>query len=234
MSPSVSDLLKQAISIQEQERRRIARDLHDLLGQRVTALRFKIEALKCGRGDVNWKQSVEDLLGLTDQIDRELDFLGWELRPPELDAGLAAALQSLVTHWSKAYAIRGEFQAVGTGRLAPDVETCLYRIAQEALTNVVKHARASHVSVLLEYRSGVVVLIVVDDGRGFQAAPHLSAAACEPRIGLVGMHERAALVSGGVEIETGPGKGTAVFVRVPASFAPDDAVTAPSCVARPA
>jgi two-component system, chemotaxis family, sensor kinase Cph1 len=142
-APLLSLVLSDVVRIQEQERHRIARDLHDQLGQRVTALRLKVESLDRRRPG-NGGAPVEDLLGLIDLIDQELDLLAWQLRPPALDAvGLAAALASYLREWSRNYGIAAEFAARGVdGRFASDVETCVYRIAQEALHNVVKHAPA--------------------------------------------------------------------------------------------
>lgn len=210
--------LTDIVSIQEQERRRIARDLHDVLGQQVTTLRMQVESWTCAHGSTIWKQRIEDLLGHIALIDREIDLLAWKLRPLILDdAGLVEALDSLVHEWSEAYGICAEFHADAVhGRIDPDVETCLYRIAQEALHNVVKHARASHVAVILAHRADCIGLIVEDDGCGFDPAERIDAG-LEGHIGLRGMRERAALVSGSAEIETAPGKGTTVLVHVPAA-----------------
>jgi signal transduction histidine kinase len=209
--------LTDIVSIQEQERRRIARDLHDVLGQRVTTLRLQVESWTYAHGSAIWEQRIEDLLGQIDLIDREVDLLAWKLRPLILDhAGLVEALDSLVREWSEAYGVCAEFHADGVhGRIEPDAETCLYRIAQEALHNVVKHARASHVAVILAHRADGIGLIVEDDGCGFDLAQ--LDAGLERHIGITGMRERAALVSGSAEIETAPGKGTTVLVHVPAA-----------------
>ena len=103
-------------------------------------------------------------------------------------------------------------------RLAREVETTLYRIAREALTNVFRHANAKRVSVLLQRRADHVSLIVEDDGRGFDAAAMLRAPATQGKLGLLGMQERATLAGGSVEIESSPGAGTTVFVRMPLAF----------------
>jgi signal transduction histidine kinase len=210
--------LKDIVSIQEQERRRIARDLHDVLGQRITSLRLQVESWTCAHGSATWEQRIEDLLGHLDLIDREVDLLAWKLRPLILDhVGLVEAFDSLIREWSEAYGISAEFHANGVrARMAPDVETCLYRIAQEALHNVVKHARASHVAVILEHSADGIGLIVEDDGCGFDLAERIDAG-LDRHIGITGMRERAALVRGSAEIETAPGKGTTVLVHVPAA-----------------
>lgn len=217
----VRHLLQQLVSIQEDERRRIARDLHDLLGQRVTALRLRIELLRHADTSADWQRDIGDLLRLIDGIDQDLDFVECELRSTGLDElGLATALKLLTFEWSNIYNVTVSFHANGPdGRLLPEVETCLYRIAQEALNNVFKHARATRASVLLEHRGDRVVLIIEDDGCGFDDRECARPDARGRNMGLLGMRERAALVNGTFELESKPGRGTCVFVGVPAAFA---------------
>jgi len=214
----VKALFRRLVSVQEEERRRIARDLHDQLGQQMTALRIQLAAL---RGNVvtlpDIAQQADRLERATADLDRSIDFLTWGLRPAVLDhLGLAAALRHLVTDWSERFRIPADFQAVGADslRLSREAEANLYRIAQEALHNVLKHAEANDVAVLLERRSDHAVLIVEDNGRGFDPDAAQSDAV-EPGMGLIGMRERAALLGGVFEVETVLGQGTSVFVRVP-------------------
>jgi signal transduction histidine kinase len=133
------------------------------------------------------------------------------------DLGLAPALQRAVRACHERHHLAIDFQTLGLEgvRLPPQVETALYRIAQEALTNVVQHASASQVSLLLEARAGAVVLIVEDDGRGFEVKRLVDGSLDERWLGLSGMRERAALLGGRLTIESAPGVGTAVFVEVP-------------------
>lgn len=217
-------LLRQLVRVQDDERRRIARDIHDHLGQQSTALRLKLEALKeqCAR--------YAELCGLIEQtqaiaarLDADVDFLAWELRPAALDdLGLAAALANFVKEWSKHFSIPAQFHSTGMDkdRPAPEVEINLYRIAQEALNNTCKHAQASRVDVLLERHDGSVVLIVEDDGVGFDPQAKERA---DRRLGLLGMRERAGLVGGTLEIESAPNQGTTIFARVPVSL-PEEGV----------
>ena len=161
---------------------------------------------------------------LAEELDRSIDFLAWELRPAALDhLGLPAAMARLVGGWSERFHVRADYDTVGIEgfRLRSDVEANLYRLAQEALHNVYKHARATHVSVLLERRDHRIVLMVEDDGRGF-AIDDVSLEAV-PSLGLVSMRERAALVGGELTIESTPGFGTTITVRVPTADA--DATT---------
>ncbi|HEX6184974.1 MAG TPA: PAS domain S-box protein, partial [Pyrinomonadaceae bacterium] len=213
-------LVGQLVTAQEDERRRISRDLHDQLGQQLTALRLKLAALRdeCGQ-DAAARSRIKEVQALAERIDAEVDFLAWELRPTALDdLGLTAALANFVKEWSSHYHIPAEAHVTGFGsgalRLSPQAETCLYRITQEALNNVYKHAQAARVSVILERRGDDAVLVIEDDGVGFDAS---TAAGWEGGrgLGLVGMRERAALLSGSVEFESAPGKGTTIFARIP-------------------
>jgi two-component system CheB/CheR fusion protein len=217
-------LLRQLVRTQEDERRRIAREIHDHLGQQSTALRLKLESLKdqC----VDYKELCEPLEKVQEiatRLDSEVDFLAWELRPAALDdLGLKVALSNFVEEWSKHFAIPADFHTTGMDkeRPAPEAETNLYRIAQEALNNAYKHAQASRVDVLLERRDGSVVLIVEDDGIGFEVNDE---GVSENGLGLVGMRERAMLIGGTLEIESKPNQGTTVFARVPLTL-PEEGV----------
>ena len=151
------------------------------------------------------------------QLDSDVDYLAWGLRPASLDRlGLAAALEQFVREWSGHARVAADFHTSGFGgvSISPEVGINLYRVAQEALNNVQKHAAAGNVSVLLERREGHALLIVEDDGKGFDPD---AAAAGGGGIGLVNMRERASLVGGTLEIETVPGAGSTIFVRVPVS-----------------
>jgi two-component system, chemotaxis family, CheB/CheR fusion protein len=209
----VSSLLSRIVTAQEDERARIARDLHDQLGQQLTALRLALQRQR-ERGSTD---EIEQALTLTQQIDHQLDFLSWQLRPAVLDdVGLGAALPLFVREWSAHYRIAAEYQAGGysEGKLGRDAELVFYRVAQEALNNIVKHAHASRVDVLLEARDGNVVLVIEDDGIGFDVADRENR---DKGIGIVGMQERASLIGATLDLESKPGEGTAVYLRIPLS-----------------
>jgi PAS domain S-box-containing protein len=213
----IKALFRRLISTQEEERRRIARDIHDQVGQQMTALRLHLEALRArAEDDLTMSAQVEGTQRLAEELDQTIDFLTWQLRPSTLDhLGLAASLKGLVRGWGERFGIIADFESSAPDlRLAADVETNLYRIAQEALHNVVKHAEARTVSVLLSRRDQHAMLVIEDDGRGFlpDAPPPLHGAA---GFGLVSMRERATLVGGELEIDSTPGAGTSIFVRVP-------------------
>jgi two-component system CheB/CheR fusion protein len=214
----IRELLKRIITVQEDERRRIARDLHDHLGQQVAGVSLKLEALRDMTGVASAATAiVEEARGILARLDKELDFFTWELRPAALDDfGLVAALGTLVNEWSRTFGVAAEFHTTGLDdiRLSFDVETNMYRIAQEALNNVHKHADATRVGVLLERRGARVVLIIEDDGRGFEN-DETAPGRFDSRIGLRGIRERAVLAGGTAEVETAPGKGTTILVQVP-------------------
>ena len=226
----IKALFRRLISTQEKERRRIARDIHDQVGQQMTALRLRLEALRaCAGGDSVLGAQVEGAQRLAEELDQSIDFLTSQLRPSTLEnLGLAVSLRDLVHGWTKRFGIPAEFETSAPDmRLADDVETNLYRIAQEALHNVVKHAQARHVSVLLSRRDHHAMLVIEDNGRGFEtggAAPQGANG-----FGLVSMRERATLVGGELEIDSTPGAGTSIFVRVPlpAVLAPSGARNGP-------
>jgi signal transduction histidine kinase len=212
-------LLKRIVSVQEDERRRISRDLHDHLGQQTTALRLTLDLIKARGGhDAELREDVERAEMTAARLDADLDFLARELRPAALDdIGVKATLANYLQEWSRQYGIRAAFHTTGLDRrrLPPDVETNIYRVAQEALNNVYKHTKATCVDLILELRDGEVVLIVEDDGQGFDPA-HVEAEHGEYKgLGLVGMRERAALIGGALQVESSRGHGTAVFMRVP-------------------
>ncbi len=212
------NVLAELIRAQEDERRRVSRDLHDQLGQQLTALRLKLETLKGEAGDQQrLAAGFDDLQVLARNLDMDVEFLAWELRPTSLDdLGLAAALGNYVKEWSERFHILAEFHdtSLAGERLSPEIESNLYRIAQEALNNVAKHAQAATASVLLERRDNQMTLIVEDDGIGFDSEAETSDA---ERLGLTGIRERAALFGGSLEIESAPNKGTTLYVRVPVS-----------------
>lgn len=145
--------------------------------------------------------------------------LAWELRPQVLDdLGLNLALRRLADDWSQTTGVPVDLHTgddLDTHRLPPEFETTLYRVAQEALTNVARHAKAKRVSVLLERRPGYVSLIVEDDGRGYDAQGVTSAPAGPGKLGLLGMQERVRLAGGTLAIESSPGAGATVFARLP-------------------
>src|SRR5205823_208741 len=184
------------------------------------ALALRIRTLKdASDGQDDWRAHVESIEAIAQRLDRDVDRLVWELRPTALDdLGLRAALANYVQDWSNRVGVSARVHTSGLldDRLPAEAETTLYRIAQEALTNVAKHARAEHVEIILERRADNVLLIVEDDGVGFDPG---SPGGAGQGFGLLGMQERAALVGATLEIESSAGKGTTVLVRMAAAGA---------------
>jgi len=208
-------LLTRLAFAQEDERRRIARELHDQLGQQLTALRLTLETLTTHSvAQPELHNQVETLQELARQLDEEVAFRVWELRPTVVeDLGLREALAGYVRKWSTRFGIPVHLRmSESHERLMPHIETMIYRLAQEALHNVVKHARADRVDVVLERTSDSLSLIVEDNGVGFEPS---QAYTVGQGFGLIGMRERAALVGADLQIESTPGRGTTVLLRTP-------------------
>jgi signal transduction histidine kinase len=215
-----AQLFTRLVLAQEEERRRIAVDLHDQLGQQMTALRLTLETLKALAVDRSeLRQHVEVLEDLTRQIDQDLSFRVWQVAPAALEgAGLVAALTEYVASWSKRFGISAQVHASrpAEGVLVPEMETTIYRFAQEALNNIAKHARADRVDIVLERTDERVTLIVEDNGIGFNPA---EARTSRGGFGLRGMRERADVAGAECLIESAPGKGTTIILRVPIAVA---------------
>lgn len=222
-----SQLLEQAIAAQEDERRHIARELHDQTGQALTSILVWLRALEAEAGGAEGvvvdRFRLNELKAIVADTLEGVRELAVELRPSVLDdLGLVPAVQHAVRDCHERYGLAVDFEAVGLEgvRLPPAIETALYRIAQEALTNVVRHACANKVSLLLAVRAGTVVLIVEDDGCGFDVDRLMHGPVDEHWLGLSGMRERAQLLGGRLTIESAEGRGTTVYVEIPLS---DDA-----------
>jgi signal transduction histidine kinase len=212
-------LLRQLVTAQEEERRRIARELHDQMGQDITVLLLDLKALRdTAPDDSPVHDRVEQLQVLAMQIGQEMRTLALKLRPTALDdLGLAVTLANYVEQWSAHALVAVDFHSAGLegARLPLSVEAALYRLVQEALTNVLKHAQATGVSLIVERRTSEIRMIVEDDGVGFDIEAVLHSAPTEHRLGLVGMDERVAQLGGTLTIESAPGSGTSVFIRIP-------------------
>jgi signal transduction histidine kinase/HAMP domain-containing protein len=211
-------LMERGIELQEEERRRIARELHDQTSQRLTSVLMTLGAL----GEVESLDEVQayvsDLRTVVARTLEEVHDLALELRPRLLDdLGLVAALRHYLGEFRDRFHLLTDLQVVGLDdeRLPSRVKTALYRIAQQALVNVARHARAESVGVLLGDRGSSVVLIVEDDGVGFDVEEVMGSHVLQTNLGLYGMRERASLLGGSLTIESAPGGGTSVFVEIP-------------------
>ncbi len=201
-------LSRRILRAEEDERRRIARDLHDELGQSLTALDLEVQALARHPQDrESARRCLEIASGLHDSV-RDLSVL---LRPPQLDdLGLAAALRAHIQRHVEGHGVNVTFTASVSGRLPPDIEAACFRIAQEAMTNALRHASASNLHVTLAETPGQIVLAVEDDGKGFDTTAALTNSQAGWSAGLLNMRDRAALAGGEVRIRSSPGQGTRI------------------------
>lgn len=219
-------VLRSVVATQEVERGRLARELHNEFSQKLAALGIGLKGLEDERPAQSTLQlRLAGLLNIVDGLMRDMHTLVWKLRPPVLDdLGLLDALRRYTGDWMKVSGIPVDFHSGGLGGrvLPPQIEITLYRIAQEALTNVFKHARARRVSVLLEDKRNHVALIIEDDGRGFHMDKlSKDGAGSQGHVGLIDMRERAVLAGGTLDVESTPGSGTTVFARIPLAAQPD-------------
>lgn len=212
-------LLQKVISAQEEERHRIARELHDQTSQSLTSLIVGLKNLEDASDMPKVREGILSLRDLTDEILEEVHNLALELRPRVLDdLGLPAGLQRYCRDSAKRYAIDIDLHMEGfegRERLAPVIENTLYRVVQESITNIAKHARAHNVSVILERWEDRVLAIVEDDGCGFDIAKVLENPMAEKKLGIFGMQERVALLEGKMTIESEPGQGSTLYFEVP-------------------
>lgn len=212
-----AQLMRQLVIAQEAERGRVARELHDGLGQHLTALRFHIESLMShASGPPAVRSVLERMQTLARTLDGEVNRIAADLRPAALDdLGLEDALHRHVQLWSKEVGVPADIHTRGLeSRFGQVLETTVYRVVQEALTNVRKHARATRISVVVERRDGQLVVAIEDDGVGFGAAAPGGRTPASG-FGLSTMRERAALVDGELQVESHPSTGTTVYLRIP-------------------
>ena len=207
-------LSRRLLEIQEEERGRLARDLHDDIGQALTALKIQVESLRFASGDEAQRERfglrVEECVETIQSTLERVRQLSLSLRPPQLDdLGLAAALRSHLDRQARVAGLAPHFDAEEAPHdIAPETETACFRVAQEAITNVLRHAQARNLWVRLFDSAGRLALSVRDDGQGFDVRAVRG-------MGLAGMEERTALAGGSLELRAAPGKGTVVLATFP-------------------
>jgi signal transduction histidine kinase len=209
-------LSRRVLEVQELERRRLAVELHDELGQSLTAIKINLQL-----GQRLKDQALADLtqenIRIVEDTLQQVRLLATNLRPSMLDdLGLAVALQWVSAQSGTRSGFAVQFHHVrDQSRLASDIETACFRIVQEALTNITRHAEAKHVRISLDRDGPDLVLSIVDDGRGFNLQEMRARAVSGSSIGVLGMQERASLIGGVLTIDSALGKGSSVTVRCP-------------------
>lgn len=213
------DYIGAITSAQEEERNRLARELHDDTIQAVIALKQRVQLAQKSIKEQNGKQSLKELETLAEQTIENLRRLTRALRPIYLeDLGLVTALEMLARETSQSNPLIVEFQKTGNERrLSGEVELSLYRIAQEALNNVVKHSRASRADLSIRYTDSETTVVITDNGSGFVTPASSTEFAPNGHFGLLGIHERADLIGAKLEIESALGKGTRLRLALPKS-----------------
>ncbi len=218
MQENLRYYVSQVLKAQESERLRIARELHDDTAQALTGVSRRLDMLSSGA------EVPEDVANRLDELREQTDTIldgvrrfSQDLRPPVLDdLGLLPALKWLLIALEEQDGIESNTRLLGDPRRLPrDAELALFRIAQEALSNVRKHSHASAVELTLDFREGSIAMTVADNGNGFELPPSTGDLAASGKLGLIGMQERARLLGGTIDMESKPGEGTKVVVTVP-------------------
>ncbi len=206
------DAIQRVVAAQENERRRLARELHDETGQTLTSVSLGLKSVEERVDDPATRQAIADLGRQVAQTMQDVRRIALELRPKVLDDyGLVSALERLTTTFSTQTGIQVDLEAqLGADRLPTAIETALYRIVQEGLTNVAKHADPTRASVFVTPKNGSVLLVLEDDGSGFDPAKVRNGG-----LGLEGMRERVELLEGRMTIESSKDAGTTLVVEVP-------------------
>lgn len=209
---------RRLIAMQEQDRARIARELHDQMAQNLSAMMLELESLKTKSNPQELEIAVDHIQDLIQHVGEEVHRLAWDLRPaPIEEVGFRESLRGCVEELSLHSSLQLDFHSNLTAedRFDPSIETICYRIIQESLANIVKHAKATSASVIVTRQGFELKIIVEDDGIGFEAIERRAHAIDHHHVGLRGMRERLALIGGSLQIESTVGRGTSLFARLP-------------------
>jgi signal transduction histidine kinase len=206
-------LSRRLFEVQEEERRHLARELHDEIGQALTAAKINLQSIT-GNGGSATVARLQETTAILDRLLGQVRKISLDLRPSMLDdLGLVPALRSLLDQQGRRASVAVRFSAENIPeKLDPEIQTTCFRIAQEAITNTLRHAHATHVDVDLRRENGKLRLLIRDNGIGFDVE---SAQAQTVGLGLIGVRERAALVGGRAKIISSPNKGTTIEVSAP-------------------
>jgi signal transduction histidine kinase len=211
------EAIRAMVAAHEQERRRIARDLHDVVGQALTAVKLNLESMRRGSGGRPSDADLRRSIAIVDQAMQETRDIAVDLRPAILDdLGLVAAARWYLARQGRLVGYRTSFVADAIpARLDGEAESACFRVLQEALTNVARHATASRVRVELRRASNEIVLMVEDNGAGFDILRLTRRRGKGPTLGLTGMSERMATIGGSIELTSSLGCGTRIVARLP-------------------
>lgn len=211
-------LLDKIMKVQEDERKRIARELHDETSHSISSILLGLKLLQETPNEEIRQKEIERLRELAHHTLEEVHELAWQLRPTILDKfGLKVALERYVEEFKKKYPVESDIIINGLEmeRLRPEIETAIYRIVQESLTNILKYAKATSVSVIIMKNSKMISVIIEDDGIGFDVEKVLNKDPSKYNLGIRGMQERVALLGGTLNIESEINEGTAIMVKIP-------------------
>ena len=211
--------LCRTIEAQESERKRISRELHDEIGQALTAIKFNLDRMDRDLPPdfTLVRERLDETKSLSNQVLTAMRQLSMDLRPTMLDdVGLIPTLRWYIESFSKRLNIDSRFEAVGLeGKLPSQIETACYRIVQEALNNIVKHSGANRAEITLRQKDSVLFASITDNGKGFDLNRMLQPGSPEKGLGLVGMQERVSLLGGKMDIQSGSDFGTRIYVEIP-------------------
>jgi signal transduction histidine kinase len=211
-------LTSQILTAQEKERKRISRELHDELGQALTVMKLNLRAMEKQLPAQNaLKENLQQMLAYLDKVIDDVRRLSRDLSPAILeDLGLLSALEHLVNEFSKHYRISYNFDLEGMNHLfGQEAQIIIYRIFQESLTNIAKHARASRVTLAIKAADGTVTFTVEDNGQGFDMGKVLARGAASKGLGLAALHERARMLGGTLKVWSQTGRGTKMTYTIP-------------------
>jgi PAS domain S-box-containing protein len=216
VNEQLRDLSRRLFQVQDDERRHLARELHDEIGQALTAAKINVDSIESAEGGTQ-SLRLKETSTLLDSLLRQVRQISLDLHSSLLDdLGLAPALRSLLDQQARRAGLRAQFYAAEPlENIDPEIQTTGFRIAQEAITNVLRHAKAQSVGLHLQTEAGLLQLKIVDDGKGFDLAEIEGRAHEEASFGLMGMRERAALVGGRVRIISSPNEGTTIEISLP-------------------
>jgi signal transduction histidine kinase len=211
--------LSRIIETEENERRRISRELHDEIGQALTAIKFNLDRIDKDLPEPSSmaRERLREAQALSNQTLKAMRRLSMDLRPTMLDdLGLIPTLRWYIQNFSNRLNMDSHFQATGfEGKLPPQIETAFYRIIQEALNNVGKHAEADRIEVMMEQKDSIIYASISDNGKGFDLDRVLDPREPERGFGVMGMQERVSILKGQINIRSKPGSGTQIQIEIP-------------------